>query len=98
MAKVTRRRYTDEFRAEAVRLVQTSDRPTAQVARELGIPDNLLYRWVSEERAAHARGSTRAAVHAEADELTRVKRELARVTLERDFLRHAAAFFAKESS
>lgn len=97
MAAVTRRRYTDEFKMEAVRLVRESDRPAAQVARDLGIADNVLYRWVAEHRQAEAHGTTRAAQRVEAEELARVKRELARVTQERDFLRRAAAFFAKES-
>ena len=72
MAEVKRRRYTEDFKREAVRLVRESARPVAQVARDLGIPDNVWYRW--------------AAQHTEAEELTRVKRELARVTQERDFL------------
>ena len=45
MTTKTRRRFTDEFKAEAVRLVRDSARPVAQVARDLGIADHLLYRW-----------------------------------------------------
>jgi transposase len=67
------------------------------VARELGIPDNVLYRWTSQHRQAEAHGTTRSAQRAETEEHARVKRELARVIQERDFLRRAAAFFAKES-
>lgn len=96
MAEAKRRRYTDEFKSEAVQLVRDSGRPVAQVARELGISDNVLYRWVSEERDTQSRGSARQTVRAEAEELTRVKRELERVTKERDFLKKAAAFFARE--
>lgn len=96
MAETKRRRYTDEFKSEAVKLVQDSGRPVAQVARELGISDNILYRWVGEERQAQSQGRTRAAVRGEAEELTRVKRELERVIKERDFLKRAAAFFARE--
>lgn len=96
MAEAKRRRYTDEFKSEAVQLVRDSGRPVAQVAREVGISDNVLYRWVSEERDAQSRGDTRQTVRAEAEELTRVKRELERVTKERDFLKKAAAFFARE--
>ena len=96
MAETKRRRYTDEFKTEAVQLARDSRRPVAQVARELGIPDNVLYRWVSEERDAQSRGSTRQTVRVEPEELTRIKRELSRVTQERDFLRRAAAFFARE--
>ncbi len=96
MAEAKRRRYTDEFKSEAVRLVRESGRPVAQVARELGISDNVLYRWAGEERQAQSRGSTRQAVRAEAEELARVRRELECVTKERDFLKKAAAFFARE--
>ena len=93
----TRRRYTEEFKQEAVRLVRESAHPLAQVARDLGIPDNVLYRWTAQHRQADAHGTPRVAQRAEAEELTRVKRELARVTQERDFLKRAAAFFARES-
>ena len=97
MAEVTRRRYTEEFTREAVQLVRESAQPVAQVARDLGIPDHVLYRWTAQHRQAEAHGTTRAAQRAEAEELMRLKRELARVTQERDFLRRAAAFFAQES-
>ena len=97
MAEVKRRRYTEEFKREAVKLVCESAHPVAQVARDLGIPDNVLYRWTAQHRQAEAHGTTRADQRTEAEELTRVKRELARVTQERDFLRRAAAFFARES-
>ena len=97
MAEVTRRRYTEECKREAVRLVRESAHPVAHVARDLGIPDNVVYRWTAQHRQAEAHGTTRAAQRTEAEELTRVKRELARVTQERDFLKRAAAFFARES-
>jgi transposase len=97
MAEVKRRRYTEEFQREAVRLVRESAHPVAQVARDLGIPDNVLYRWTAQHRQAEAHGTTLAAQRTEAEELTRVKRELARVTQERDFLKRAAAFFARAS-
>ena len=45
MSPKTRRRYTEDFKHEAVRLVRESARPVAQVARDLGIPENRLYRW-----------------------------------------------------
>ena len=97
MPTKTRRRYTEEFKREAVRLVRESAHPVAQVAQDLGISDNVLYRWTAQHRQAVAHGTTRAAQCAEAEELMRVKRELARVTQERDFLKRAAAFFARES-
>ena len=97
MAEAKRRRYTEEFKREAVRLVRESAHPVAQVARDLGIPDNVLYRWTFQHRQAEAHGTTWAAQRTEAEALTRVKRELARVTQERDFLTRAAACFARES-
>ena len=97
MAAETRRQYTEDFKREAVRLVRESAHPVAQVARDLGIPENVLYRWRAQHRQAEAHGTTPAAQRVEAEELTRVKRELARVTQERDFLKRAAAFFARAS-
>ena len=97
MPETTRRQFTDEFKAEAVRLTRESKRPVARVARELGISDNVLCRWMTEQRHVESRGSTRQAVRAEQDELTRLKRENEILRKERDFLRRAAAFFARES-
>ncbi|MCS6328007.1 MAG: transposase [Nitrospira sp.] len=97
MAALTRRQYPEEFKQEAVRLVRDSARPVAQVARDLGISESLLYRWRTQHRQAEAQGTTRAGQRTEAEELTHLKRELVRVTQERDFLKRAAAFFARES-
>ena len=97
MSAGTRRQYTEDFKREAVWLVRESVHPVAQVARDLGIPENVLYRWRAQHRQAEAHGTTPASQRAEAEALTRVKRELARVTQARDFLKRAAAFFARES-
>jgi transposase len=97
MPATTRRRFTDEFKLEAVRLIRESGRPVAQVARELGISDNVLYRWRSEQQQIESQGGTRQSVRAEQDELTRLKRENETLRKERDFLKRAAAFFARES-
>jgi transposase len=97
MPKTTRRQFTDAFKSEAVRLTRESGRPVAQVARELGISDNVLYRWRTEQHQVESQGSTRQAVRAEQDELIRLKRENETLRKERDFLKRAAAFFARES-
>ena len=97
MTTKTRRRYTDEFKAEAVRLVCDSARPVAQVARDLGIADHLLYRWRVEQRQAESQGHTRTSLRTEQEELVRLRRENVTLKQERDFLKRAAAFFAKES-
>ena len=98
MPGTTRRQFTDAFKSEAVRLTRESNRPVAQVARELGISDNVLYRWMTEQRHVESRGSTRQSVRPEQDELTRLKRENETLRKERDCLRRAAAFFAREST
>jgi transposase len=97
MHSKTRRQYTEDFRRDAVQLVRESARPVAQVARDLGIPENRLYRWRAQHRQAELQETTRAGPRIEAEDLLRLKRELTRVTQERDFLTRAAAFFAKES-
>lgn len=94
--KKTRRQYSDEYKAEAVRLISNSGKPVSQIARELGVDTNVLHRWMREEREAGAAGKARGTVKAEQEELARLRRELTRVTQERDFLKRAAAFFAKE--
>ena len=92
-----RRKYSREFKAGAVEQARQAGVSYAQVARELGIGANLLTRWKREAEAEGARafggtGSPRD------EEVSRLKRELARVKKERDFLREAATFFARESS
>ena len=96
MSEAKRRKYTEEFKTEAVRLQRESDKTIAAVADELGIHANLLARWCREEHHAETRGTTRVAVKAEAEEIVRLKRELDMVRKERDFLRSAAAYFARE--
>lgn len=80
-----RKQYTEEFKAEAVRLVREAGKPITQVARELGINPNLLYRWRGEEHRAMSLGTTRTALKADAEELARLRRELDTVRKERDF-------------
>ena len=96
MPASTRRRYTEEYKRAAVRLVRESAHPVAQVARDLDIPEHVWSRWRAQHQQAETQGTTRATQRAEAEALTRVKREWARVTQERDCLTRAAAGFARE--
>ena len=98
MATSPRRRFSREFKIEAVRLASQEGVPIAQVARDLGVGDGVLRRWKQqyEEDPTHAFGGS-GRVAPRDEELVRVKRELARVKRERDFLKSAAVFFAKES-
>ena len=87
--------YTLEFRQEAVRLLRSSDRTVPQLARELGCSPQSLRNWsrqidVEEGKAVDLTSDER-------DELRRLRRELRTVTEEREILKKAAAFFARES-
>src|SRR3970040_1741173 len=93
-----RQRFTQEFKREALRLWKSSGRPAAAVARELGLRRNHLYKWQNElenhgEASFPGKGGRRHSL----DELTRLRRENARLREERDILKKAAAFFARES-
>lgn len=92
-----RRKFSLEYKQGAVEQARQPGVSCAQVARELGIGANLLTRWKREadaqgHRAFGGPGQPRD------EEVARLKRELARVTRERDFLRDAATYFARESS
>ena len=93
----TRRRYTAEFKAEAVRLVATSGRPVAQIARELGINEQTLHKWKRQVRrtpdsfGATGSNGVEPGHFAQQEENRRLRRELLRVTEERDILKKATA-------
>ena len=91
-----RRKYSREYKIEAVRLVEQSDISLAQVARNLGINANMLGRW-RKQFSEHDKEAFPGQGTARDQELARLKRELKQVKQERDFLREAAAYFAKES-
>ena len=94
----TRRRFSREFKVEAVRQVVDAGRPLAQVARELGISASVLRRWKQRfegDPSEAVLGNGR--MKAEDDELRRLRREVVRLRQERDFLKKTAAFFARES-
>ena len=91
--------YTREFKLEAVRLLREGDKPASQVAMALGVKRTLLYRWrddVAAQGEAAFRGTPGRKPSAQATEVARLKRELAAVREERDILKKAAAYFAKE--
>lgn len=88
------RKFTAEYRLEAVRMVIDTSRPIAQVARDLGINEGTLGNWVGKYRADYPVSEELAVdERARLKELERENREL---RMERDFLKKAAAFFAKE--
>lgn len=92
-------KYPPEFRAEAVELVRTSGRPRVQVAKSLGISDNTLRNWVQADRDARTRAEDPDGLsESERAELARLRRENADLRLDREILRKAAAFFARETT
>jgi transposase len=92
-----RRVFTPEFRAEAVRLCKVGDRNISQVAKDLDLTENSLREWVKRADIDAGQGPPDALATAEREELTRLRRENKRLTMERDILKAAATFFAKES-
>ena len=93
MGRARRNRYTPEFRAEAVRLVRASTDPPTKVARDLGINPETLRLWV---QAAQPPSSV-PLTDDERGELKRLRREVRELRMERDILKKATAFFAKQS-
>lgn len=94
---VNRQRFTAEFKREAVRLLDAGERPASEVAIDLGIRRNQLYKWKAELMRSGEMSFPGSGRKADQDsEIVRLKRELARVTEERDILKKAAAYFAKE--
>ena len=95
MTKKERNEYTSEFRASAVKLARESDQTIAQTARDLGIKVNTLHNWLGKQSKSEDINMVNKECHYE--EVKRLKKELAIVTQERDLLKKAAAYFAKES-
>jgi transposase len=95
MTKGTRGRYTLEFKQEAVRLVESGQRMAA-TARSLGVVEQTLGNWMKLHRAGRLKGASgKHQVTVEQMEISRLRAELARVTMERDILGKATAYFAK---
>jgi transposase len=92
-----RRSFTREFKAEAVRLCKVGDRSIAQVAKDLDLTETALREWVNRADVDAGNGPAGALTSAEREELTRLRREVKRLQTERDILKAAATFFAKES-
>jgi transposase len=91
-----RKRYSPEYKRELVELVRRSQSSCRQIALEVGVNPNMLTRWVREADAGGGKAFPGGGVPRD-EELARLKRELSKVTRERDFLKDAAAYFAKQS-
>ena len=96
--KRTRRTFTDEFRAGAVSLVLEKGKTMAQVARDLDLTQSTLGRWVEQARANAGKSTRGTLTTEEKEELGRLRKENRELRLEREILKKAAAFFAKENA
>lgn len=92
-------RYAKEFKIEAIRLMDLADKPVSEIAMELGVKRTLLYRWrdqAKENGESAFLGKVGRPRNDQLSEIERLKKELKEVTEERDILKKAAAYFARD--
>jgi transposase len=98
MSPKPRRQFTDQQKAEAVRIVAQSDKSITQIAKEMGLTESALRNWVKQAEIDQRRDTNGPLTTEERQELVRLRRDVKRLQMERDFLKKAAAFFAAENS
>jgi len=98
MGRRKRRKFTDEFKAETVRLIRETGRSITAVAREMDLTPSAVERWVRQAEIDEGGGAAGELTTAEREELRRLRREILELRMEREILKKATAFFAKESS
>jgi len=91
-----RREFTPEFKAGAVKLVLEEGKTTSQVAQDLDLTESALRIWVQQAKADRGEGKPGALMTAEREELSQLRKRVRQLEMERDILKNAAAFFAKE--
>jgi transposase len=95
MERQKRRKFTSEYKAEVVKLIKTSGKSIGRVSSELGLTETAVRAWVSQAEIDARRDRNGPLTTEERAEVVRLRRELRTVTMERDFLKKAAAFFAR---
>jgi transposase-like protein len=96
--KKRRRHFTPEYKAEVVALVRKGGKSVGQFARDLGLTETSVRGWVRQAEIDAGRGPAGALTTAEREELAALKREVKTLRMERDILKKATAFFAKETT
>jgi transposase len=97
MKKRARRSFSDEYRAKAVELVRSSGKSITAVAQDLGVVPSVLSTWVRRSEMARAKPSEGSLTTPERDELLALRKEIRTLREEREILKKATAFFARES-
>ncbi len=92
-----RRAFSSEYKAEVVKLIRDSGKSIGQISQELDLTESAVRNWVRQAETDEGRGSDGALSSGEREELRRLRRENTRLRMERDILKKATAFFAKES-
>lgn len=93
-----RRSFTPEFKADAVRLCQAGDRSVAEVAKDLDLTETALRDWVKRAEEAAKPGPAEALSTVEREELKELRKRVKRLEMEREILKKATAFFARENA
>lgn len=93
-----RRSFTAEYKAEVVGLVRDGGKSIGEVARDLGLTESAVRNWVSRSDADAGRGDGKVLTTAEREELCLLRRENRQLRMEREILKKATAFFAREST
>ena len=96
--KRKRRKFTAEYKAEVVRLVQGGGKTAGEAARDLDLTETSVRLWIHQAEVDEGKGPAGALTTSEREELTALKREVKTLRLERDILKKATAFFAKETT
>lgn len=95
MGRQKRRKFTPEYKAKVVKLIEASGKSVGQVAEELDLTETSVRAWVKRSEVDQKRDPNGPLTTEERAEVVRLRRELRTVTMERDFLKKAAAFFAR---
>ncbi len=97
MEKRKRRAFTDEYKAEVVELIRRSGKSIGAVAKELDLTETAVRAWVHQAEVDAGRGPAGALTTAEREEFAHLRRRIRTLEMEREILKKATAFFAKES-
>ncbi len=91
----TRRTFTDEYKAETVKLIRESDRSIGEICRDLELSETAVRRWLKQAEVDDGKGAAGALTTNEIEELRRLRREVRELRQEREILKEAATFFAQ---